>query len=121
MVIVREFTDTDALQASVIYFESFKSYLKERMEISAPQPAGYWLDNMRHTVNSDYENISFVAEIDNKLVDLLGIGLNGNAARNTLTHNATYIKTGLSQAGFIFCKNFLKCAEKVPLFTVVIY
>lgn len=28
---------------------------------------------------------------------------------------------GLSQAGFIFCKNFLKRAEKVPLFSVFIY
>lgn len=73
MVIIREFTDTDAAQASVVYFESFKSYLKERMEISAPQPAEYWLNNMRHCVNSDYESISFVAEVDNKLVGCITV------------------------------------------------
>lgn len=73
MVIIREFTDTDAAQASVVYFESFKSYLKERMEISSPQPPEYWLASMRHTTTADYENISFVAEIDNRIVGCITV------------------------------------------------
>ena len=41
MITIREFNDTDAAMASVVYFESFRSYLKERMEITEPQPAEY--------------------------------------------------------------------------------
>ena len=58
MVIIREFTDTDAAQASVVYFESFKSYLKERMEISSPQPPEYWLADGVHPTAAGHRLIS---------------------------------------------------------------
>lgn len=73
MITIREFTDTDAAMASVVYFESFRSYLKERMEITEPQPAEYWLKIMRHSATDEYENISFVAEEDGRIIGCISI------------------------------------------------
>ena len=73
MVIIREFQDSDAAQASVVYFESFKTYLKERMDTDAPRSAEYWLQSMRRNTTADYDNISFVAEEDGKVIGCITI------------------------------------------------
>ena len=39
MITIREFQDSDVEQVSAVYFYSFKSYLKERMEVDSPRPA----------------------------------------------------------------------------------
>ncbi len=73
MIIIREFQEDDAAEASVVYFRSFKNYLKERMDIEEPRPAEYWLNAMRHTVNSEAESISFVAEAGGKVIGCISI------------------------------------------------
>ena len=75
MIIIREFQTADAAQASVVFFESFKTYLKERMEINAPHPAEYTESLMRHTANEDVENISFVAVEDGTVIGCITVNL----------------------------------------------
>ena len=61
---VRPFREEDAAAVSVIQFESFKSYLKDLMELKEPRPAEYWL---KHARSSTPEGITetFAAEDDN--------------------------------------------------------
>lgn len=75
MVSVREFKPEDAAQASVVFFESFKTYLKERMETDAPRSAEYTENLMRYTINEDCESISFVAEEDGRIVGCITVNL----------------------------------------------
>ncbi len=67
MITVREFNTADAAQASVVFFESFKTYLKERMETDAPPQAEYTENLMRYTISEDVENISFVGVDEHQL------------------------------------------------------
>ena len=73
MVIIREFQESDAGQVSEVYFYSFKTYLKERMETDAPRPVEYWLPALRHMQTNDYDNITFVAEEDGKIIGCISI------------------------------------------------
>ncbi|MBQ9502935.1 MAG: GNAT family N-acetyltransferase [Lentisphaeria bacterium] len=61
---VRPFREADAAAVSVIQFESFKSYLKDRMELKEPRPAEYWLENARSST-PDAVTETFVAEDEN--------------------------------------------------------
>ena len=73
MITIREFQAADAAGASIVYFESFKTYLKERMEQDAPHPAEYWEKAMKYNHTGDYENISFVAVRDNRIIGCISI------------------------------------------------
>ena len=73
MVIIREFQDDDAAQVSAVYFYSFQTYLKERMETDAPRPGEYWLPALRRTQTDTYDNITFVAEEDGKIIGCISI------------------------------------------------
>ena len=75
MITVREFNTADAAQASVVFFESFKTYLKERMETDAPPPAEYTENLMRYTISEDVENISFVAVENGAVVGCITVNL----------------------------------------------
>ena len=73
MITIREFQSGDAAEASVVVFESFKSFLKERMEYDAPRPAEFWLQSMQHSASEDHENISFVAVKDDRVIGCISI------------------------------------------------
>ena len=73
MITVREFQESDAGQVSEVYFYSFQTYLKERMETDAPQPGEYWLPMLRRLQNESYDNITFVAEEDGKIIGVVSI------------------------------------------------
>ena len=73
MITVREFRSDDAPECSVVQFESFKSFLKERMEYSAPRPAEFWEQSMRRNCSDDFENITFVAEKDGRVIGFISI------------------------------------------------
>ena len=73
MVTVREFQEADAAQAAVVYFESFKTYLKERMETNAPRSAEETFQQMRRHGNADYDNVSFVAVEDGKVIGCITV------------------------------------------------
>ena len=49
----------------MVYYESFKTYLKER---AVDRPAEYWLNVMKHFKNDDFDNLSFVAMDGEKVV-----------------------------------------------------
>ena len=68
VIVIREFQDPDAAMASAVWFESFKSFLRERMETDAPRPAEYWLPRMRHTLDDDDETVSFVAVEEGRVI-----------------------------------------------------
>ena len=73
MITVREFQESDAGQVSEVYFYSFQTYLKERMETDAPHPGEYWLPMLRRLQNESYDNITFVAEEDGKIIGAVSI------------------------------------------------
>ena len=73
MIQIREFRDADAAMASVVYFESFKTFLGERMETDAPRPAEFWRKSMRHTRTDDYESVSFVAEEEGRIIGCITV------------------------------------------------
>jgi ribosomal protein S18 acetylase RimI-like enzyme len=73
MVTIREFQESDGQEVSVVQFKSFKSYLKDLMEITEPRPAEYWASAMKHIKTEDYENITFVALEDDKVVGFISI------------------------------------------------
>ena len=71
MITVREFQESDASCAAEIYYLSIKTYLKER---TAPQrPPEYWANVMKRFTNDEFDNISFVALDDGKVVGCITI------------------------------------------------
>lgn len=71
MIGSREFRESDADAVSVVAFESFRTYLRERMAPPHPRPAEYWLRIMRHVSDGENERIGFVAEDGTKIVGCL--------------------------------------------------
>ena len=73
MITIREFQEQDGQDVSFVQFTSFKSYLKDLMEIDEPRPAEYWVNAMKHLKTEDYENITFVAVDNDKVVGFISI------------------------------------------------
>lgn len=71
MITVREFQNCDAVGAADVYYESFKTFLKER---TVPKrSAEYWQNAMQHFNNGEYDNISFVALDGEKVVGCISV------------------------------------------------
>lgn len=73
MITIREFQEQDGQEVSFVQFTSFKSYLKDLMEIDEPRPAEYWVNAMKYLKTEDYENITFVAVDNDKVVGFISI------------------------------------------------
>lgn len=71
MITIREFQNSDAADAAVVYYESFKGYLKDR--VGPKRTPEYWQNVMRHFTNEDYDNISFVAVDEGKVIGCITI------------------------------------------------
>ncbi|MBR7108337.1 MAG: GNAT family N-acetyltransferase [Lentisphaeria bacterium] len=71
MIVVREFQDCDAAGAAEVYYESFKTYLKERM--GPKRSAEYWQNSMKRFTTEEYDNISFVALDGDRVVGCISI------------------------------------------------
>ena len=70
MITVREFLDSDAAEAAVVYYESFKTYLNEK---AVRRSAEYWQNAMRHFKNDEFDNVSFVAVDDGRVIGCITI------------------------------------------------
>ena len=70
MIIVREFQPDDADKASEVYYESFRTYLGDR---AVKRPPEYWLNAMKHFKNEDFDNLSFVAEDEGKVIGCITV------------------------------------------------
>jgi len=71
MIEIREFSEADAESVSRIAFESFRTYLRDRMVPKSPRPAGYWLRIMSHISDGEIERIGFVAEDGKEVIGCL--------------------------------------------------
>jgi len=71
MIGIREFRETDAESVSRVAFESFRTYLGDRMDPPHPRPAEYWLRIMGHVCDGEIERIGFIAEEGKEIVGCL--------------------------------------------------
>ena len=69
-MLVRDFEERDAGQVARIMFESFKTFLGERMKESRPEPEAYWIRCSSEKTERSITR-SFVAETDGRVIGYL--------------------------------------------------
>ena len=70
---VRDFQPEDAAAVSQIMYESFRSYLGDRIDTPSPRPAQYWIDCSTPCRNAEVETRAFVGELDGQVVGYISV------------------------------------------------
>lgn len=71
-LIIRRFTADDASDVSRIMFDSFKTFLGEHMKDDSPLPPEHWI-KISFAKEGNSETVSFVAELDHKVIGYLQV------------------------------------------------
>ena len=116
---VREFEERDAGQVARIMFESFRTFLGERMEKDAPESEAYWIrcssGKTEHSVTR-----SFVAEDGGMVIGYLCVSANtkcGLGVLNVIGVDPDTFSKGCGRALFHAAESFWKELKMRKIYT----
>lgn len=116
---VREFEERDAGQVARIMFESFRTFLGERMEKDAPESEAYWIrcssGKTEHSVTR-----SFVAEDGGRVIGYLCVSANtkcGLGVLNVIGVDQDTFSKGCGRALFHAAESFWKELKMRKIYT----
>lgn len=116
---VREFEERDAGQVARIMFESFRTFLGERMEKDAPESEAYWIrcssGKTEHSVTR-----SFVAEDGGRVIGYLCVSANtkcGLGVLNVIGVDPDTFSKGCGRALFHAAESFWKELKMRKIYT----